>query len=160
MRSRGRDAANAATGRTRARLPRVGHADDLRPGETVLRRSAADLRNGWLARHGRLCVTEERMLFLPTPLDRLLGAKRREASLGEISQVERYPSSPDQPAPGARRPRMRVHTAACVYEFVVGDVDTWIDSLERVYQLRRRRGAPHTPRFTREGYINLLLTDD
>jgi hypothetical protein len=61
---------------------------------------------------------------------------------------------------GGKRPRMLIHTDACVYEFMVGDLDAWIDSLERVYQRRAREtGDDHMPRITREGYVNLLLDD-
>lgn len=141
-----------------SRLPRVKHADRPRPDETVLKQSGADLQNGWLARHGTLTATDERLVFVPTVLDHILQAKRREIPLGDITEVERYPVSPDDLPHGGRRPRMRIHTDRCVYEFMVGDMDAWIDALELVYKRRAREtGDDHMPRITREGYVNLLL---
>jgi hypothetical protein len=143
-----------------SKLPRVKHADRPRPGETVLKQSGADLQNGWLARHGTLFATDERLLFVPTVLDHALQAKRREIPLDDISEIERYPLSPGEMSPGGRRPRMLIHTDACVYEFLVGDLDAWIDSLEAVYRRRARAdGNDHMPRITREGYVNLLIED-
>ena len=143
-----------------SKLPRVKHADRPRPGETVLKQSGADLQNGWLARHGTLFATDDRLLFVPTVLDTALQAKRREILLDDISEVERYPLSPGEMPPGGRRPRMLIHTDACVYEFLVGDLDAWIDSLEAVYRRRRREGgSDRMPRITREGYVNLLIED-
>jgi len=142
------------------KLPRVKHADRPRPDETVLKQSGADLQNGWLARHGTLFATDDRLVFVPTVLDHVLQAKRREIPLDDITEVERFPLSPGDMPHGGRRPRMLVHTDACVYEFMVGDLDAWIDALERVYQRRAREtGNDHTPRITREGYVNLLMED-
>jgi hypothetical protein len=142
------------------KLPRVTHADRPRPGETVLKQSGADLQNGWLARHGTLFATDDRLLFVPTVLDHALLAKRREIPLGQITEVERFPVSPADMPLGGKRPRMLIHTDACVYEFMVGDLDAWIDALERVYQRRAREtGDDHMPRITREGYVNLLMED-
>src|SRR3712207_9358470 len=98
------------------KLPRVKHADRPRPGETVLKQSGADLQNGWLARHGTLLVTDERLLFVPTVLDHVLLAKRREIPLVAISEIERFPVAPDQMPPGGPRPRMLIHTADLVYD--------------------------------------------
>ena len=142
------------------KLPRVKHADRPRPDETVLKQSGADLQNGWLARHGTLFATDDRLVFVPTVLDHLLLAKRREILLDDITEVERFPLSPGDMPHGGRRPRMLLHTDACVYEFMVGDLDAWIDSLERVYQRRTREtGTEHAPLITREGYVNLLMED-
>ena len=141
------------------KLPRVPNADRPRPGETVLKQSGADLQNGWLARHGTLFVTDERLLFVPTLLDTALRAKRREIPLDDVTEIERFPASPDEMPRGGRRPRMLLHTDACVYEFMVGDLDAWIDSLERVYKRRAREGNDYMPRITRENYVNLLMED-
>jgi hypothetical protein len=142
------------------KLPRVKHADRPRPDETVLKQSGADLQNGWLARHGTLFATDDRLVFVPTVLDHVLQAKRREIPLDDITEVERFPLSPGDMPHGGRRPRMLIHTDACVYEFMVGDLDAWIDALERVYQRRTREtGNDHAPRITREGYVNLLMED-
>ena len=142
------------------KLPRVKHADRPRPDETVLKQSGADLQNGWLARHGTLFATDDRLVFVPTVLDHALRAKRREIPLGDVTEIERYPLSPNDLPHGGRRPRMLVHTDACVYEFMVGDLDAWIDSLVRVYQRRASgTGHDHMPRITREGYVNLLMED-
>ena len=62
----------AAQDRPGGRLPRLPHADKPRPDEKALKRSGADLQNGWLARHGDLVLTEERLVFVPTLLDTAL----------------------------------------------------------------------------------------
>jgi hypothetical protein len=145
---------------SKSKLPRVKNADRPRPGETVLKQSGADLQNGWLARHGTLFATDDRLLFVPTVLDTALQAKRREIALDDISEIERYPLSPGDMPPGGRRPRMLIHTEACVYEFLVGDLDAWIDSLEAVYRRRAREtGNDHMPAISREGYVNLLIEE-
>ena len=143
------------------KLPRRPHADRPGPGEQVLKQGGADLQNGWLSRHGSLSVTEDRLVFVPTVLDTVLGAKRREIRLDDITEIERFPVSPSSSlAAGARRPRMILHTSECAYELMVGDLDGWIDSLERVYALRAKAGKPHSPTITRDDYVNLLLVEE
>lgn len=143
------------------KLPRRPHADRPGPDEQVLKRGGADLQNGWLSRHGSLIVTDDRLVFVPTVLDTLLGAKRREILLDEISEIERFPISPSRSMPpGGRRPRMILHTSECAYELMVGDLDAWIDSLERVYMLRAKKGRTHCPTITRQDYVNLLLAEE
>jgi hypothetical protein len=142
------------------KLPRRPNADKPRPDETILKRGGADLQNGWLSRHGELTATEDRLVFVPTILDTILRARRREIPLDSITEIERWPNSPGGMAPGGRRPRMLIHTDECVYEMMVGDLDAWIDSLERLYQRRVTAGRPHVPKFTRENYVNLLLTEE
>ena len=141
------------------KLPHVPHADRPRPDETILKSSGADLQNGWLARHGELSVSDDRLVFVRTVLDHLLRAKRREIRLDDITEIERFPVSPGEMPPGGRRPRMILHTDVCAYEFLVGDLDAWIDTLERVYQRRMKAGKPYMPRVTRDGYVNVLLED-
>ena len=148
-------------GEPNRKLPRRPHADRPGPDEQVLKEGGADLQNGWLSRHGSLSVTDDRLVFVPTVLDTLLGAKRREIHLDEISEIERFPiSAKGGLPPGGRRPRMILHTSECAYELMVGDLDAWIDSLERVYVLRAKKGKTHRPTITRDGYVNLLLSDD
>lgn len=146
---------------TTHRLPRVPHAERLREGERVLKSGGADMQNGWLARHGELLFTEDRLLFLPTALDTLMRAKRREIPLDRLEEIERSPLRPGEMGAGGRRPRMLLHTPECVYEVMVGDLDGWIDILELGYHRRRRRtGNSYIPRITREDYENVLLEDD
>lgn len=148
-------------GDRRNRLPRVPNAAPPGPEEREYRRSGADLQNGWLSRHGNLVATQDRLVFLPTVLDTALGARRRGIPLDEITEIERYPVSPKDAPSGGRRPRMLIHTADCVYQFMVGDLDSWIDSLERIYHLRAKRGgSQHMPAIRRTDYVNLLLDDD
>jgi len=143
------------------RLPRVPNADRPREDEREYRRSGADLQNGWLSRHGDLVLTQHRLVFLPTLLDTALLAKRREILLDDITEIERYPVSPKNAPSGGRRPRMLVHTPACTYELMVGDLDSWIDGIERVYHVRvKRNESQHVAKITREDYENLLLVDD
>jgi hypothetical protein len=150
------DAARTAT----SRLPRLPHAERPRADERVLKRTGADLQNGWLARHGDLVLTEDRLIFVPTVVDTFLRAKRREIRLDDIAEIERFPVRPGDMPRGGRRPRMLLHTPRCVYEFMVGDLDAWIDALERVYQIRGKAGRSHVPTITREGYVNVLLADE
>jgi hypothetical protein len=142
------------------RLPRLPHADKPRPDERVLKRTGADLQNGWLARHGELTLTDERLVFVPTLLDTALLAKRREIRLDAIRAIERFPLAPGTMPRGGRRPRMLVHTDECVYELMVGDLYAWIDLLERMFVLRERRGEGTSPPFRREGHVNPLLLEE
>jgi hypothetical protein len=139
-----------------SRLPRVPHADKPRPDERVLKRTGADLQNGWLARHGDLALTDERLVFVPTVLDTALMAKRREIPLDDVRSIERFPLSARTMPPGGRRPRMLIETRDCVYEFMVGDLDGWIDLLERYYQVREERGEGTAPPVRREDHVNPL----
>ena len=150
----------AGAGGARGRLPRLPHADKPRPDEKVLKRTGADLQNGWLGRHGDLTLTEERLVFVPTLIDTALLAKRREIRLDAITEIERFPLSEGMMPRGGRRPRMLLHTDECVYEFMVGDLDAWIDLLERFFQLRERRGEGTAPPIRREGHVNPLLMEE
>jgi hypothetical protein len=145
---------------SKGRLPRGPHADRLRPDETVRKRSGADLQNGWLARHGTLSLTDDRLVFVPTALDTVLRAKRREIPLDTLDEIERYPRSPGDFTVGGKRPRLLLHTPECIYQFMVPDMDAWIDAMELVCEARVRRGAEHMPKITREGYTNLLKQFD
>jgi hypothetical protein len=142
------------------RLPRLPHAPKIQPDERVMKGTGADLQNGWLARHGELSLTEERLVFVPTVMDTLMRARRREIFLDNLHEIERFPLRPGDTPLGGRRPRMLLHTPECIYEFMVGDLDGWIDVFELVYRRRRRMGKLHTPRITREDYINALLMED
>lgn len=146
-------------GKANRKLPRRGHADKPRAGETVRKRGGADLQNGWLGRHGTLYLTDDRILFVPTLLDTLLGGKRRELFYDDVIEVERYPASPDEAIPGGKRPRMILHTSECGYELMVGDLDAWIDALEIIYAHRGTHGHPHQPVVTRTGSTSALLRE-
>lgn len=135
--------------------------DKPRPGENVRKSGGADLQNGWYARHGTLSLTDERMVFVPTPLDTLLRARRHEMPLDDVTEVERWPKRPGDIPRGGRRPRLHIHTPACVYEVMVGDLDGWFDAIEKIYVLRARRQADaHVPTFTREGVENFMLAEE
>ncbi len=138
------------------RLPRVPHAAKQRPDETVRKKGGSDLQNGWLSRHGDLKLTDDRLLFEPTILDRIMGAKRREILLDQIEEIERWPRDPEDFPPGGRRARMLVHTNRVTYELLVGDLDAWIDAMVRVYELRAKAGRAYAPAVLREGYVNML----
>lgn len=142
------------------RLPRGPQAQKPRPDEKIRKRTGADLQNGWLGRHGTLYLTDDRLVFVPTLLDTVLLGKRREISLDTLREVERWPASAGDIPRGAKRPRMRLHAPECTYEFMVGDLDAWIDAIEKVYSLRRKQGRQHMPRITREQHENLLLADE
>jgi hypothetical protein len=140
-------------------LPRRPHAERPRPGETVRKRGGADLQNGWYGRHGTLSLTDERLVFVPTIIDTALGGKRREILWDDIVEIERYPSTPEGVIPGGKRPRIIIHTAECGYEFMVGDMDAWIDAMEIMYAHRVKNGHPHVPVVVREGSTTELLSE-
>lgn len=146
-------------GKSRNKLPRVPAAPPVSDDERVRKTGDADLQNGWLSRHGTLVLTDDRLVFTPTPLDRAMFAKRREISLDEVSEIERFPKHVDT-GWGGKRARVLMHTEPCVYELMVPDIDAWIDAMEKVYELRIKAGRPHKPVITREGYENLLLADE
>ena len=142
------------------KLPRKPHADKPRPDETIRRRGGADLNNGWLARHGTLYLTDERLLFVPTVLDTAMAAKRREIRLDDIVEIERFPREPGVMPPGGKRARMLIHDGTTCYHFIVGDLDSWIDTIELIYQRRVKKGHVYRPTVTREGVTNTLLDLD
>lgn len=143
----------------RSRLPRGPHATAPGPDERVLKRSGADLQNGWLGRHGDLVLTEERLVFLPTMLDTLLRAKRRSIPLDAVTAIEREPRRVGDTNSSGRRSRMLIHTEGCAYELIVGDLDAWIDTIERVYEIRAGKGQTHRPETWRENHVNIFLED-
>lgn len=145
-----------------SKLPRGPQPDRVRPGEKVMRSGGADLQNGWLARHGTLSLTEERLVFVPTPLDRLMRARRHEILFSRLTEVERQPADPAGGNPGGRRARMVVRDDVCAYEFMVSDLDSWIDTIEvTVDRARRagRAGAGEQLRVIRTNYVNPFLDD-
>jgi hypothetical protein len=146
-------------GKSRSKLPRGAAAAPVGDDERRRKSGDADLQNGWLSRHGTLTLTDDRLVFTPTPLDRALLAKRREIVLDEISEVERFPKHVDG-GWGGKRARIMIHTEPCIYEVMVSDLDAWIDAIEKVYELRAKAGRPHKPTITREGYENLLLAEE
>lgn len=141
----------------RSRLPREPHATPPGPDEPVLKRVGADLQNGWLGRHGDLVITEERVVFLPTVLDTILRAKRRAIPLDEITVIEREPRRVGDPNVGGRRTRVLLHTERCIYELIIGEIDAWIDALERVYEMRAEAGKPYRPETWRDNHTNIFL---
>jgi hypothetical protein len=145
---------------THSRLPRKPHAPKPRLDESVRKRSGADLQNGWLARHGTFTMTDDRLVFVPTLLDTGLGAKRREIMLADVRTVERVPRHPNDMPRGGKRPRMLLHTDECVYEFMLADLDSWIDALEKMFVLRVKRGLGDPPPILREGVENFMLADE
>jgi hypothetical protein len=142
----------------RKRLPRVPNAERPRPDEKVWRVGEADLQNGWLGRHGKLSLLDTRLVFVPTPLDMLLRAKRREIPLDAITHITREPRDVNGAATGGRRVRVVVGDALCDYQVMLGDVDNWIDMMELVTN-RRRGNSGQPPKIVvgRENYVNPLL---
>ena len=136
------------------KLPRHPHADRPRPDETVRRHGHADLQNGWYARHGRLSLCDARIVFAPTPLDTLMRAKRREILLERIESVERLPRDPDGTNPGGRRARMVITDHECAYQFMVSDLDSWIDMIEIVTNRQRTTAGVGPILVLRENYEN------
>lgn len=141
-----------------SRLPRAPHATRPAADEKILKQSQADLNNGWLGRHGKLHLTPTRVVFVPTPLDHLLGAKRREIMLDDIRAVERWPLSPGEIPRGAKRPRLFIDTADVRYIWLPTDLDGWFDILQLVFY-RRSQENPGSgmPEFRRTGMDNGLI---
>ena len=141
-----------------AKLPRVKNAPKPQPDERILKQTGADLNNGWIGRHGQLSLTDDRVVFVPTPLDTLLGAKRREILLDDIRAVERWPLSPGEMPRGAKRPRMFIDTSEVRYIFLPTDLDGWIDLLQLVFYKRSKENpGSGRPEFRRKGVENGLL---
>ncbi len=140
------------------RLPRGKHAAKPGPEEKILKHSQTDLNNGWLGRHGKLYLTPTRLVFVPTPLDHLMGAKRREIMLDDIRAVERWPLSPGELPRGAKRPRLFIDTADVRYIWLPTDLDGWFDILQLVFY-RRSKENPGSgmPEFRRTGLENGLI---
>jgi hypothetical protein len=132
------------------RLPRVPHAQRPRPDEEILKQGGADLQNGWLARHGTLYLTKERLVFVPTILDAAMRAKRREIPLDRLVEVERVPLAADEMIPGGLRPRLHLSTDEVTYVIMTGDNDAWLDAIDLVYERRRQLGMPYRPRILRK----------
>ncbi|MBJ7366342.1 MAG: hypothetical protein JHC53_07040 [Thermoleophilia bacterium] len=140
------------------RLPRVAHAERPRPDEKILWKTGADLNNGWLGRHGTLYLTEQRLVFVPTPLDHLLRAKRREIAREDIEAIERFPLSPGVMPRGAKRPRMYLFANGVRSLFLVPDLDPWSDILEGVYtRAHEADSSVRIPEIRRNGITNALL---
>jgi hypothetical protein len=143
-----------------SKLPRKPHAAKPGPDEPIRKRSGADLQNGWLARHGTFTLTDDRLVFVPTLLDTGLGAKRREIMLTDVRTIERFPQNPNDMPRGGKRPRMLLHTDECVYEFMLPDLDSWIDTLEKMFVMRSKRGLGDPPPVLREGVENFMLAEE
>ena len=132
------------------KLPRVPHAQRPRPDEEVLKQGGVDLQNGWLARHGTLYLTLDRLVFVPTPLDTAMRAKRREILLDDLVEVERVPLAADEMIPGGQRPRLHFSTAETTYVIMTGDNDSWLDAIDLVYERRHQLGRPYRPSILRK----------
>ena len=55
---------------------------------------------------------------------------------------------------------MLIHTDECTYERMVPDLDSWIDTLEKMFHLRAERGLGPQPPVLREGVENFMLADE
>ena len=142
----------------RAKLPRTKNAAKPGPDEKIIKQSQTDLNNGWLGRHGKLYLLPTRIAFVPTPLDTLMAARRREILLDDIVAVERWPLSPGVMPRGAKRPRLFIDTATVRYIFLPTDLDGWFDILQLVFY-RRSKENPGSgmPEFRRSGVENGLI---
>jgi len=145
----------------KGKLPRTKGIAKPGPDERVRWKGGADLQNGWWGRHGTLHLTDERLVFIPTLLDGVLGGRRHEMRLDDIQEVERWPEDPADLPAGGRRPRLLVHTEPCVYQLMTSDLDGWIDAIEKVYALRGKAGRTHRPTFRRRrAGENLMLAEE
>ena len=72
-----------------SKLPRVKHAPKPRPDEKVMRRSGADLNNGWLARGGHLRLHDDHLSFAPSRIERQLLARDVRVDIGQLRATAR-----------------------------------------------------------------------
>jgi len=111
---------------------------ELEPG--VHRRTLASLNNGWLARGGHLRLHDDHLSFTPSPLERLLLARRIRIDFTDIVEVERHPRHRHEMLPGGRAPRMRLNAADKRYEFLfTTGLDDWIAAVEERMEIWERR---------------------
>jgi hypothetical protein len=141
------------------RLPRSPHALDVLPNERVRKQTDADLRNGWYARHGKLSLTDDRLVFAPTKLDIGLGARRRDITLSSVTAIERDPISPGGAPRKGYRTRLLIHADGYTYEFCVPDTDAWIDALAKIYAERAEHVLAAGPRIMRTGVESLTVDE-
>jgi hypothetical protein len=108
--------------------------------EGVYRRTLASLNNGWLARGGHLRLHDDHLSFTPSPLERLLLARRVRIDFCDITEVERHPRRRDEMLPGGRAPRMRLTAVSKRYDFLFPNgLDDWIAAVEERMQIWERR---------------------
>lgn len=111
---------------------------ELEPG--TYRRTIASLNNGWLARGGHLALHDDGLSFTPTPLERLLFARRITIPFREITGIERHPTRPQDALPGGKAPRMRLLCGQQSFDFVFfNGLDDWIESLKDRVEIWERR---------------------
>lgn len=109
----------------------------LEPG--VHRRTLASLNNGWLARGGHLRLHDDALTFEPTPMERLLLARRVRIDFADLTAVERLPAHGDL-LPGGVAPRMRIVAAGRRYDFVfLRGLDDWLASVKERRQIWENR---------------------
>ncbi len=108
--------------------------------EGVYRRTLASLNNGWLARGGHLRLHDDHLSFTPSPLERLLFARRVRIDFRDIAEVERHPRNREEVLPGGRAPRMRLKSVDKSYDFLFPTgLDDWIAAVEERMQIWERR---------------------
>jgi hypothetical protein len=79
---------------------------------------------------GRLFLTNERLIFSPTIVDRLLKAKEWSCARSEVLAVTVAPRTTAQPLSGGMRHRLCVETSdGSVEQFVVNNVDQAVADL-------------------------------
>jgi hypothetical protein len=102
----------------------------------------ASLNNGWLARGGHLRLHDDHLSFVPTPIERLLLARRVRIDFDQITGVERHPAQAEDFNPGGRAPRMRVRAAEGSFDFVFhSGLDDWIEAVDErrsIWETRQR----------------------
>jgi hypothetical protein len=113
---------------------------ELEEGE--YRRTLASLNSGWLARGGLLRLHDDRLSFVPTPMERLLFARTHVIRFSDIDDVRREPERVGDVLPGGKAPRMRISMQSRSYEFVfVHGLDDWLDAVDerrRIWENRTR----------------------
>ena len=113
----------------------------LGPEDGVRKRGLVSINRGWLARGGLLRLYADRLEFEPSPLERLLAARRWSLSFAEIERFERRPASAGEVSPIGQIPRMRLHLAGGRQFDVIpaGDtLDAWLDAILQPWDWYRR----------------------
>ena len=93
------------------------------------RRTLASLNNGWLARGGLLRLHDDHLSFTPSPLERLLLAKRLTISFADITAVERHPARWTRRSPEARRRACACSPPRGATTVFHRGLDDWLDSV-------------------------------
>jgi hypothetical protein len=123
---------------------RIRGLGELRSGEQVILKRAANRTVGSLAVGGRLFLTTERLVFVPHAFERLLGRSSAWIELPAIAEVGAEPRTGGL-FDGGLRSRLRVARDTGEKElFVVGDIGELVESISEAARGARRSSESPT----------------